>query len=93
MKAVNTSRDRALKTLVTVTGATVGADGTVQTLTGDSLEAANSFRTPEAVAVRTASVRTGPQFTVDLPPHSVTVLTLPLVSDRADGGRASDRSP
>jgi alpha-N-arabinofuranosidase len=78
VKAVNTSRDRALKTIVTVTGATVGAEGTMQTVTGDSLEAANSFRTPDAVTVRTTSFSSGPRFTVDLPPHSVSVLTLPL---------------
>jgi alpha-L-arabinofuranosidase len=61
-----------------VTGATIGADGTAQILTGESLEAANSFRTPEAVTVRTSSVRTGQRYTIDLPPHSVTVLTVPL---------------
>jgi alpha-N-arabinofuranosidase len=78
VKAVNTSRDRALTTTVTVAGAAVDASGSMQTLTGDSLEAANSFRTPDAVTVRTASFRSGPRFTVDLPPHSVSVLTLPL---------------
>ena len=78
VKAVNTSRDAAMKTTVTLTGATPGAAGTMQTVTGDSLDAANSFRTPEAVTVRTTSFRSGPTFTVQLPPHSVSVLTLPL---------------
>jgi alpha-N-arabinofuranosidase len=78
LKAVNTSRDRVLKTTVTVTGATVGTDGTIQTVTGESLEAANSFQTPNAVTVRTTSVRGGRGFTIDLPAHSVSVLTLPL---------------
>ena len=50
----------------------------MQTVTGDSLEASNSFRTPQAVTVRTTSFRSGAAFTVDLPPHSVSVLTLPL---------------
>jgi alpha-L-arabinofuranosidase len=80
VKAVNTSRHLALKTTVTVTGATVGASGTMQTVTGDSLEASNSFRTPQAVTVRTRSFRSGPAFSVDLPSHSVSVLTLPLSS-------------
>jgi alpha-N-arabinofuranosidase len=78
VKAVNTSRNRTLKTTVTVTAAMVGGGGTMETVTADSLEAANSFRTPHAVAVRTTSFRGGPRFTVDLPPHSVSVLTLPL---------------
>jgi alpha-N-arabinofuranosidase len=78
VKAVNTGRQLALRTTVTVTGAAVGAEGTMQTLTGDTLETANSFRTPQAVTVRTTSFRSGARFTVDLPPHSVSVLTLPL---------------
>jgi alpha-L-arabinofuranosidase len=78
IKAVNTSRDRMLKTTVTVTGAAVNPGGTMQTLRGDSFEAANSFRTPHAVTVRTSPFRSGPRFTIDLPPHSVSVLTLPL---------------
>jgi alpha-L-arabinofuranosidase len=77
VRAVNTSRARELTVTVTVTGAPVGASGTMQTITGDSFEAANSFRTPQAIAVRTRPVRSGGTFTVDLPPHSVSVLTLP----------------
>jgi len=78
VKAVNTSRDTAMKTTVTVTGASPGAGGTMQTVTGDSLAAANSFRTPEAITVRSAAFRSGPTFTVQLRPHSVSVLTVPL---------------
>jgi alpha-L-arabinofuranosidase len=78
VKAVNASRDAAMKTTVTLTGAMPGTAGTMQTVTGDSLAASNSFRTPEAVTVRTTSFRSGPTFTVRLPPHSVSVLTLPL---------------
>jgi alpha-N-arabinofuranosidase len=78
VKAVNTSRDRALKTTMTVRGAPVGSEGTMRTVTGDTLDAANSFRTPEAVRVRTGAVRSGASFVVELPPHSVSVLTLPL---------------
>ena len=83
VKAVNTSREHALSTTVTVTGATVGPEGTVQTLTADSLEAANSFRTPKAVNVRTASVPSGPRFTIEFPPHSVSVVSLPLTAPRS----------
>ena len=85
VKAVNTSPDRALNTTIRVTGVTMGVDGTRETVTGDSLDAANSFRTPDAVAVRTTSFRGGPEFTIALPPHSVSVLTLPL-SGAPSGG-------
>lgn len=92
VKAVNTSRDHVLKTTVTVTGVSVGADGTAHTLTADSLAAANSFRTPHAVTIRTASVRSGPRFTIDLPPHSVTVLSLPLSNVRSQARSTSERN-
>jgi alpha-L-arabinofuranosidase len=78
VKAINTSRHAAMKTDVSVTGAAVDASGTMQTVTGDSLEASNSFRTPQAVTVRTKPFRSASRFTVDLPAHSVSVLTLPL---------------
>lgn len=78
VKAVNTSADRALRTAVTVTGVTVGAEGARHTLTGASLQASNSFATPDAVRVTTTAIRSGPRFTVDLPPHSVSVLVLPV---------------
>ena len=80
VKAVNTSRERALTTGVTVRGAAVGQGGTMHTITGDTLEAANSFRTPEAITVRTSPISTSPELTVTLPPHSVTVLALPLAA-------------
>jgi alpha-N-arabinofuranosidase len=79
VKAVNTSRDRPLKTTISVTGATLAATGgTMQTVTADSIDAANSFRTPDAVSVRQTAVVGGREFVVDLPPHSVSVLALPL---------------
>jgi alpha-L-arabinofuranosidase len=81
VKAVNTSRDRALKTTVSVAGAAVGQDGTAHVLNGTSIEAANSFQTPQAVTVRSAPIRTGPQFTIDLEPHSVTVLAIPIAAE------------
>ena len=63
------------RSALTVTG--VGARGTLQTTTGDSFEAANSFRTPQAVTTRARPFQSGGTFIVDLPPHSVSVLTLP----------------
>ena len=53
----------------------------MRTITGASLEAANSFRTPDAVSVRPRSLQAGATFTVELPPHSVSVLEVPLSRD------------
>jgi alpha-N-arabinofuranosidase len=76
VKAVNTSPRRALRTTITVTGVPVQPRGTMETLTAASLEAANSFSDPEAVRVTASDVAAGPSFTVDLPAHSVSVITL-----------------
>ena len=78
IKAVNTSRERPLTTNIAVRGASVGANGTMQTVTGESLNAANSFRTPDAVRERTTAVRSGNSFAVTFPPHSVSVVTTTL---------------
>ena len=83
VKAVNTSRDRPLRTAITVEGAAVGAEGAMHTITAGSLTAANSFETPEAVRVRSTTVRTGASFSVELPPHSVSAIVLPV----SDAGR------
>ncbi|HXE81191.1 MAG TPA: alpha-L-arabinofuranosidase C-terminal domain-containing protein [Vicinamibacterales bacterium] len=78
IKAVNTSREQALSTRVSVTGVHVGSGGAVHTLTAPSLAAYNSFRTPDAVGVRSEAFQAGPSFTITLPPHSVSVLVLPI---------------
>ena len=41
-----------------------------------ALSTANSFATPDAVAVTTTQIAAGPQFTVDLPRHAVAVVVL-----------------
>ena len=76
VKAVNTSPRQAMRTTITVTGVPIQPRGTIETLTAASLSAANSFSTPEAVRVTAARVTTAPSFAVDLPAHSVSVITL-----------------
>jgi alpha-N-arabinofuranosidase len=80
VKAVNTSRDRTLNTTVSVTGASVGGEGVMDTVRGNTFDAANSFATPDAISVRRTSFKSGPRATVSLPPHSVSVLTFPVAS-------------
>ena len=80
VKAVNTSPRQPLRTAITVTGVRVQPRGTIETLTAASLQAANSFSSPEAVKVTAAGVTAGPSFTVDLPAHSVSVITLAVGS-------------
>ena len=55
LKAVHTSPSQALKTTITVTGASVPSRGTIETLNADSLQVANTFANPQAVRVTAAS--------------------------------------
>jgi alpha-L-arabinofuranosidase len=76
LTAVNTSHEHALATTFSVAGLAVEPRATVATLTAPSLQAANSFATPDAVKVTRSDVVAGASFTVKLPPHSVSVITL-----------------
>jgi len=77
IKAVNTNPGAALRTSITVKGvAGLRPQAEIETLTAASLSAFNSFTTPDAVGVRSHSITAGPSFTVELPKHSITVITL-----------------
>ena len=76
MKAVNTSPRDALTTTLSVKGVEVEPRATLATLTAPSLQAANSFATPDAVTVTRSDITAGASFTVKLPPHSVSVIVL-----------------
>jgi alpha-N-arabinofuranosidase len=80
LKAVNTSPSQPLKTTITVTGASVESRGTIETLNADSLQVANTFANPQAAKVTAARLGAGATFTVELPAHSVSVITLPVGS-------------
>jgi alpha-N-arabinofuranosidase len=87
LKAVNTSPQQPLRTTVTVTGVAVQPRATVETLTATSLQTANSFATPDAVKVTTSQIAAGPTFTVELPRHSVSVITLGVGARITSGAR------
>jgi alpha-L-arabinofuranosidase len=76
IKAVNTNLTQSLHTAIQIAGLKPQAEALVETLTAASLTAANSFSTPDAVAIQSRSIAAGPGFTVDLPEHSVSVITL-----------------
>jgi alpha-N-arabinofuranosidase len=76
IKTVNTNFMQSLHTAIRIAGAKPHARARMETVNGPSLTAASSFAAPDAVAVRTSSVEAGENFTVDLPEHSVSVITL-----------------
>ncbi|HKP12529.1 MAG TPA: alpha-L-arabinofuranosidase C-terminal domain-containing protein [Blastocatellia bacterium] len=78
IKAVNTHETRAINLKVSVGGAQVNGDAEAWTLSADSLDAANSFATPDAVAVRRSTIRAAQSFDVLLPEHSIAVITIQI---------------
>jgi alpha-L-arabinofuranosidase len=76
VKAVNTDVEWPLSARVEVRGAQVSPDAIVRRVMADSLAAVNGFATPEAVKVSESPLRAGNIFTLELPRHSVSVVTL-----------------
>ena len=83
---VNTDERRPLQTRISLAGTSVSSSAELETLTADSLTTANSFRAPDAVSIRHTQINSGPSFVVELPEHSVSVLTL-SVKTEAQGER------
>ena len=76
IKAANTDAHRALRTSVRLQGVPVLSQAVMETISGDSLESANSFATADAVSPKTKNIEAGTNFVVDFPQHSVSVITL-----------------
>jgi alpha-N-arabinofuranosidase len=79
IKAVNTDPQHAMRTTISLIGAGVGEKAVMETINGASLSAANSFSNPKAVSLERQTIKTGPEFVVELPAHSVSVITLSVV--------------
>ena len=78
LKAVNTDFEQAVTARITLRGARVSSRAVVESVVADSLAATNGFATPDAVKVRRRSVAVGSSFSIELPRHSVSVLTLSI---------------
>jgi alpha-L-arabinofuranosidase len=79
VKAVNADLERPHRARVTVRGASVASSAVVERVVADSLTAVNGFATPDAVKVTRGTFRAGNSFSLDLPGHSVSVITLTTV--------------
>lgn len=79
IKLVNTDPTRDLRTTFEISGAEIDGQATVETINGEKLDTANSFAHPDAVALRKARITAGRAFVLDIPRHSVSVMTLEVV--------------
>jgi alpha-N-arabinofuranosidase len=78
IKAVNTDPSTALATTISLTGTHVARQAVVETVNGESLDTSNDFSHPDAVRIVTGKIAAGSSFTVTLPAHSVSVITLDI---------------
>ena len=76
IKAVNTDQVKPLMTRISVSGLRVSSRAVTESVTAESLSAANSFAAPEAVSIKRGEIKAGNNFVIELPRHSVSVITL-----------------
>ena len=79
LKVVNTSMDTDIPTEIKIEGSkgSIASEAQVVTIRGASLEAANSFREPDAITARQRTVAsTGDRFSFSFAKHSVNVIVL-----------------
>ncbi len=76
VKAVNTSRTRALVTTITIDGVIPAARAELKTVTAPSINVFNDFSRPDAVFIQNRTLPSGRRFVVTLPKHSVSVIVL-----------------
>jgi alpha-L-arabinofuranosidase len=80
IKAVNTDLDDAATARVRVSGARVSSTAVVERVVADSLTAVNGFGTPEAVKVTRDTIPAGSSFSLQLPRHSIAIVTLAIAN-------------
>ena len=76
IKALNTDLERPVTLTVILHGARVLSSAVVDRVTAPSLQAVASFRTPNAVRLSRSSLKAAERFQLELPKHSVSVVTL-----------------
>jgi alpha-L-arabinofuranosidase len=76
IKAVNTDPANSVTTRVSLVGRQVSRQARMETLNSDSLATSNDFSHPDSVHVSARQIEAGQSFTVKLPEHSVSVITL-----------------
>ena len=85
LKVVNTEPTRAVTTRIELRGAAVEANADWHLISADSLDAHNSYATPDAIRPRSEVVSAGSRFQLTLPPRSISVIVLRVAGSSAAG--------
>lgn len=76
IKAVNTHPDLSISAQIELKGVEVGLSARLETLNGPTVDTVNDFNNTNRVNVVSSQIASGDSFTVTLPEHSVSVITL-----------------
>ena len=76
IKVVNTDPAKSIPMHISLSGVQVAKQAQIETVNGGTLAAANDFTHPESVHIASRAAADGPSFSVTLPEHSVSVITL-----------------
>jgi alpha-L-arabinofuranosidase len=76
LKVVNTDPTQTIDTTIRLSGARVANSATWQLVNGEELSTANDFLHPDRVKIETRQINVGSSFSVTLPQHSVSAITL-----------------
>ena len=77
-KIVNTDPAHAIPLRISLAGVHIAKQARIQTVNGSSMTAANDFARPDLVQIDTRAIAAGSSFTVTLPEHSVSVITMDI---------------
>jgi alpha-N-arabinofuranosidase len=78
IKIVNTDPLQAIPTQILITGAHITKRAQIETLNTNELKASNDFTHPDSVHLSSTAIAAGPTFTITLPEHSVSVVTIDI---------------
>jgi alpha-L-arabinofuranosidase len=76
IKIVNTDASHAIPTQISINGVHVAKQARIELLNADELKVSNDFTHPDLVHIRTTAIAAGSSFTITLPEHSVSIITV-----------------
>jgi alpha-N-arabinofuranosidase len=82
IKVINTAPASAVPTRIELRGVEIDTEADWHVITAESLDAHNSFATPDAIRPHREVIQAGGRFQVSLPPHSVSVIVLRVIRPR-----------
>jgi alpha-L-arabinofuranosidase len=78
IKIVNTDPSKAVPLQISLAGVQVANQAHIDTLSGDALSETNDFAHPNQLRITSGTIAAGPSFSVTIPNHSVSVITMDI---------------